>query len=30
VFLAAFDFSLRKGWDLLIDAWCAAFAATTT
>ena len=26
VFLAAFDFSLRKGWDLLIDAWCAAFA----
>jgi glycosyltransferase involved in cell wall biosynthesis len=27
VFLAAFDFSLRKGWDLLIDAWCAAFAA---
>lgn len=27
VFLAAFDFSLRKGWDLLIDAWCTAFAA---
>jgi glycosyltransferase involved in cell wall biosynthesis len=27
VFLAAFDFSLRKGWDVLIDAWCATFSA---
>ena len=27
VFLAAFDFSLRKGWDVLIAAWCDAFAA---
>ncbi len=26
VFLAAFDFSLRKGWDLLLDAWCSTFA----
>lgn len=26
VVLAAFDFSLRKGWDVLLDAWCAAFA----
>jgi glycosyltransferase involved in cell wall biosynthesis len=25
VFLAAFDFSLRKGWDLLLSAWCDAF-----
>lgn len=27
VFLAAFDFSLRKGWDLLLDSWCTAFAS---
>lgn len=27
VFLAAFDFSLRKGWDVLLDAWCTAFAS---
>ncbi len=26
VFLAAFDFSLRKGWDVLLEAWCTAFA----
>ncbi|WP_217915157.1 glycosyltransferase family 4 protein [Miltoncostaea marina] len=26
VFLAAFDFTLRKGWDALLAAWCAAFA----
>lgn len=26
VFLAAFDFSLRKGWDLLLDAWCSTFS----
>lgn len=25
VFLAAFDWTLRKGWDVLIDAWCEAF-----
>lgn len=25
VFLAAFDFSLRKGWDVLLAAWCDAF-----
>lgn len=27
VFLAAFDFSLRKGWDVLLAAWCDAFRA---
>ncbi|MGD9570723.1 MAG: glycosyltransferase [Thermoleophilia bacterium] len=27
VFLAAFDFSLRKGWDVLLSAWCDAFRA---
>lgn len=27
VFLAAFDFSLRKGWDALLEAWCTSFAA---
>ena len=27
VFLAAFDFSLRKGWDVLLDAWCSTFSA---
>jgi glycosyltransferase involved in cell wall biosynthesis len=27
VFLAAFDWTLRKGWDVLIDAWCRAFTA---
>jgi glycosyltransferase involved in cell wall biosynthesis len=26
-FLAAFDFGLRKGWDVLLDAWCEAFGA---
>ncbi len=27
VFLAAFDWSLRKGWDVLLSAWCDAFQA---
>lgn len=27
VFLSAFDFSLRKGWDVLLAAWCDAFRA---
>ncbi|MBJ7456801.1 MAG: glycosyltransferase [Thermoleophilia bacterium] len=27
VFLAAFDWSLAKGWDALLGAWCDAFAA---
>jgi glycosyltransferase involved in cell wall biosynthesis len=27
VFLAAFDWSLAKGWDVLLGAWCDAFAA---
>ena len=27
VFLAAFDWSLRKGWDVLLSAWCDAFTA---
>ncbi len=26
VFLASLDWTLRKGWDVLIDAWLAAFA----
>ena len=26
VFLAAFDWTLRKGWDALLAAWCEAFA----
>ena len=25
VFLAAFDWTLRKGWDVLLAAWCDAF-----
>jgi glycosyltransferase involved in cell wall biosynthesis len=25
VFLTNFDFTDRKGWDVLLDAWCAAF-----
>lgn len=27
VFLAAFDWTLRKGWDVLLSAWCEAFSA---
>jgi len=27
VFLAAFDWTLRKGWDVLLRAWCDAFDA---
>ncbi|MGI9538986.1 MAG: glycosyltransferase family 4 protein, partial [Miltoncostaeaceae bacterium] len=27
VFLAAFDWTLRKGWDVLLAAWCEAFRA---
>ena len=27
VFLAAFDWTLRKGWDVLLSAWCEAFGA---
>ncbi|HTI32931.1 MAG TPA: glycosyltransferase [Miltoncostaea sp.] len=27
VFLAAFDWTLRKGWDVLLRAWCEAFDA---
>ena len=27
VFLAAFDWTLRKGWDVLLDAWSRAFDA---
>lgn len=26
-FLATFDFTLRKGWDVLVDAWARAFSA---
>src|SRR4029450_9055204 len=25
VFLATFDWTLRKGWDVLLSAWCDAF-----
>jgi glycosyltransferase involved in cell wall biosynthesis len=28
IFLAAFDWSLRKGWDALLSAWCEAFDAS--
>lgn len=27
VFLATFDWTLRKGWDVLLSAWCDAFEA---